>query len=230
MSHLHGWPSLERDAKSFAICETFTSCFLPFFVRTEEILAVGVSKWYIMGKKTGLPNFRKAGLSWINQIILWATAEVYPQCAILFPASPFLFWTSTEGTGRVRRKWEMNNIPWGHLKPSVLRECLCLLTRLPASWFYLLSIRARFRLNCNPMEMGKGVSSSPNIFEPVFPFSFSSLITVSHICQSAPYPCCFCPDKHLIWFPDLCMVLGSEQSARQEFNFAASSDLRQCSQ
>lgn len=155
MGHLHGWPSLERGARSFAICETFTSCFLPFSVRTQEILAVGVSKWYIMGKKTGLPNFRKAGLSWIHQIILLATAGVYPSMPPTLFLHPQPFPEPTEGTGQMRRKPEMNNIPWGHLKLNVFRESL--LTRLPASWLYLLSIQARFGLNCNPIEKGKGV-------------------------------------------------------------------------
>lgn len=154
MSHLHGWPSLERGAKSFAICETFTSCFLPFSVRTQETLAVGVSEWYIMGKKTGLPNFRKAGLSWIHQIILLATAGVYPSMPPPF-LRPRSFSECPEGSGQARRKPEMNNIPRGHLKLNVFRESL--LTRLPAGWFYLLSIQARFGLNCNPVEKGKGV-------------------------------------------------------------------------
>ena len=155
-------------------------------------------QFLIMGKKTGLPNFRKAGLSWI-QIILLATAGVYPSMPPTLFLHPQPFPEPTEGTGQMRRKPEMNNIPWGHLKLNVFRESL--LTRLPASWLYLLSIQARFGLNCNPIGKGKGVKRSPNIFEHVFPFSFSSLITVSHICQSAPYPRCFCPDKHLIQVP-----------------------------
>ena len=72
---------------------------------------------------------------------------------------PFLhpqpFSEHTEDSGQTRRKPEMNNIPRGHLKLNVFRESL--FTRLPAGWFYLLSIQARFGLNCNPVEKGKGV-------------------------------------------------------------------------
>lgn len=53
MSHLYGWPSPERCQELYHLWNIY-QLFPSFFVRTEEILAVGVSNWHIPGKETGL--------------------------------------------------------------------------------------------------------------------------------------------------------------------------------
>lgn len=80
-----GGPLLREMPRALPSVKHLPAVSFPFFVRTEETRAVGVSKRCITGKKTGLPDFRRAGPSRITQIRLLATAEVDPRVLPFFP-------------------------------------------------------------------------------------------------------------------------------------------------
>lgn len=228
MSQLHGWPSLERDAKSFTICETFTSCFLPFLWEHKKSLQSVFLSDTSQGKKTGLPNLRKPGLHWINQIILLATVEVHTNLPPSFRYL-LLFWALKESTGGCKGRGDA----W-HPMRSFKTQC-CQREPEPAhsTACKLASpseFQARLGLNCNLMEMWK-VSKAVQIFLNMS-FLFLSLLW-SLFCIAASQPCipdAFALTSTLSRLRVFCKVLGSEQSTMHEFRFAGSSDLRQHAQ
>lgn len=74
MSHLYGWPSPERCQELYHLWNIY-QLFPSFFVRTEEILAVGVSNWHIPVKETGLLHSRDLSPSqpgWNERVFWWA--------------------------------------------------------------------------------------------------------------------------------------------------------------
>lgn len=78
MSHLYGWPSPERCQELYHLWNIY-QLFPSFFVRTEEILAVGVSNWHIPVKETGLFHGRDLSQSkpgWSKPNILVSIAAL----------------------------------------------------------------------------------------------------------------------------------------------------------
>lgn len=180
------------------------------------------------GKKTGLPNLRKPGLHWINQIILLATVEVHTSLPPSFRYL-LLFWAPKESTGGCKGRGDA----W-HPMRSFKTQC-CQREPEPAhsTACKLASpseFQARFGLNCNLMEMWK-VSKAVQIFLNMS-FLFLSLLW-SLFCIAASQPCipdAFALTSTLSRLRVFCKVLGSEQSTMHEFSFAGSSDLRQHAQ
>lgn len=123
------------------------------FVRTEEILAVGASKWYITGKKTGLADFRKAGPSRMKQMMLLALRGTHQFSTRLL--LPLLM------NPKIGNRWQMPRHSNSSASPEVISNrtlsemVLCPLTKLRSSQLRLLSVQPRFGWNCSPTAVEK---------------------------------------------------------------------------